>query len=124
MGPQALNLLKKILASTLGFFQEQTVTRPVAHAGRGGCMGRSFALVRVGCVFIIVGLIVTLTGCSSGSPTNATSFPVPASIGLSPATAVSLDTGSTTQTFTASPRAQRPPRSRLPLHSSPATPRS
>lgn len=67
-------------------------------------MGRSFALVRVGCVFIIVGLIVTLTGCSSGSPTNATSFPVPASIGLSPATAVSLDTGSTTQTFTASPR--------------------
>jgi len=55
-------------------------------------------------VFIVLGSIVTLSGCSSGSPTNATSFPVPASIGLAPANSVSLDTGSTTQTFTASPR--------------------
>src|SRR5713226_6020148 len=67
-------------------------------------MGRSFALVRVVSVFIVLGSIVTLSGCSSGSPTNATSFPVPASIGLAPANSVSLDTGSTTQTFTASPR--------------------
>jgi trimeric autotransporter adhesin len=67
-------------------------------------MGRSFALVRIVSVFIVLGSIVTLSGCSSGSPTNATSFPVPASIGLAPANSVSLDTGSTTQTFTASPR--------------------
>ncbi|MGA8310360.1 MAG: hypothetical protein WB755_10050 [Terriglobales bacterium] len=70
-------------------------------------MGRWFVLVRVVFVLIIVGLIVTLSGCSSGSPTNATSFPVPANIGLAPATAVSLDTGSTTQTFTATPRDEK-----------------
>ena len=67
-------------------------------------MGRWLVLVRVVLVLIIVGLIVTLTGCSSSGPTKATSFPVPANIGLAPATAVSLDTGSTTQTFTATPR--------------------
>jgi hypothetical protein len=58
-------------------------------------------------VLIIVGLIVTLTGCSSSGATKVTSFPVPANIGLAPATTVSLDTGTTTQTFTATPRDEK-----------------
>ena len=44
------------------------MSRPMARVGRGGCMGRWFVIVRVVLVLIIVGLIVTLTGCSSGSP--------------------------------------------------------
>jgi len=65
-------------------------------------MGRSFDSAAFIC--IIGSLIAVLTGCSSSSPTRATSFPVPAKIVLAPAAAVSLDVGSTTQTFTATPQ--------------------
>lgn len=67
-------------------------------------MGRSSDLVRLGFICIVGGLIAALTGCSSSSPTKATSFPIPANIVLSPAAPVSLDVGSTTQTFTAAPQ--------------------
>jgi len=52
-------------------------------------------------IFISVGLIAGLSGCSSSSPTTNTVFPVPGNIVLSPANAVSLDVGSANQTFTA-----------------------
>jgi trimeric autotransporter adhesin len=68
-------------------------------------MGRSSAIVRLGSIFIIfVGLIAALTSCSSSSPTTTTNFPTPANITLAPATTVSLDVGSATQAFTASPK--------------------
>ncbi len=67
-------------------------------------MGRSFDLVRFASVCIIGCLIAALTSCSSSSPTRETPFPVPAKIVLSPAAPVSLDVGSTTQTFTATPQ--------------------
>jgi hypothetical protein len=68
-------------------------------------MGRSFSdLVRFASVFISVSLIVALTGCSSSGPTRNTPFPVPANIVLAPAGSVSLDVGSATQTFTATPQ--------------------
>lgn len=44
-------------------------------------------------------LLVTLPGCSSGSPVTTTVYPVPASISIIPATAVSLEIG-TYQAFT------------------------
>ena len=65
-------------------------------------MGRSFDSAAFIC--IIGSLIAVLTGCSSSSPTRATSFPAPAKIVLAPAAPVSLDVGSTTQTFTATPQ--------------------
>ena len=67
-------------------------------------MGRSFDLVRFAFICIIASLIAALTGCSSSSPTVNTPFPVPAKIILSPATEVSLDVGSATQAFTATPQ--------------------
>ncbi len=69
-------------------------------------MGRSSAIVRSGFILIIIiaGLIAVLTGCSSSGPTAATKFPTPANITLSPANAVSLDVGSATQGFTATPQ--------------------
>jgi len=67
-------------------------------------MGRSFCIVRLAFIFIAVSLIAALTGCSSSSPTTTTNFPTPANISLSPANPVSLDAGSASQTFTASPR--------------------
>lgn len=67
-------------------------------------MGRSFAIVRLGLIFVIVGLIAALTGCSSSGPTATTNFPPPANIILAPANIVSLDVGSSTQTFTATPQ--------------------
>jgi hypothetical protein len=67
-------------------------------------MGRSFGSVGFALICIMSGLIAALTGCSSSSPTNATSFPSPAKIILSPATAVSLDVGNAAQTFTATPQ--------------------
>ncbi len=68
-------------------------------------MGRSsLIIVRLAFISIAVTLIAGLTGCSSSSPTNITNFPTPANISLSPANPVSLDAGSATQTFTASPR--------------------
>lgn len=67
-------------------------------------MGRSFDLVRFAFICMIASLIAALTGCSSSSPTVNTPFPVPAKIILSPATEVSLDVGSATQTFTATPQ--------------------
>ena len=66
-------------------------------------MGRSSAIVRLGSIFIL-GLIAALTSCSSSSPTTTTNFPTPANIALAPATTVSLDVGSATQAFTASPK--------------------
>jgi hypothetical protein len=67
-------------------------------------MGRSFGSVGFALICIMSGLIAALTGCSSSSPTNATSFPSPAKIILSPATEVSLDVGNAAQTFTATPQ--------------------
>lgn len=67
-------------------------------------MGRSSFVVRLALVFNVVSLIAVWTGCSSTSPTTATNFPTPANISLSPSNPVSLDTGSATQTFTATPR--------------------
>ena len=93
-----LNLLKKILASTLGVFQKVSRQARLADStGRGGCMGRSSAIVRLAFIFIIVVSIAALTSCSSSSPTTNTTFPVPANITLSPANTVSLDVGSATQ---------------------------
>ncbi len=67
-------------------------------------MGRSFhSLVRFLFLCSIVVLIAALTGCSSSGPTTNAPFPVPAKLSLSPATPVSLDVGSTSQTFSASP---------------------
>ncbi len=97
-----LNLLKKILPSTLGVFRKMSrQARPVRFTGRGGCMGRSVNLVRFGWVCLIVSLIAALTGCSSSSPTTNTVFPVPGKIILNPSTPVSLTVGSTSQAFTA-----------------------
>ena len=84
-----LNLLKKILASTLGAFHKRA--RPVGKTGRGGCMGRSSLIVRWSSSLLLFTLIAGLTGCSSSSPTKTTNFPTPASISLSPANPVSLD---------------------------------
>lgn len=67
-------------------------------------MGRLSAEVRFTFIFVLVSLIAALTGCSSSSPTRDTPFPVPANIVLSPSNTVSLDVGSATQTFTATPR--------------------
>jgi hypothetical protein len=67
-------------------------------------MGRSFAIVRLAFIFVVVSLVAALTGCSSSSPTVNTTFPVPANIVLAPANSVSLDVGSATQVFTASPK--------------------
>ncbi len=66
-------------------------------------MGRLSAIVRLAFAFIIVISVATLTSCSSSSPTTNTTFPVPANITLSPANTVSLDVGSATQNFTATP---------------------
>src|ERR1700693_5608535 len=98
-----LNLLKKILPSTLGVFRKMSrQARPVRFTGRGGCMGRLVNLVRFGWVCLIVSLIAALTGgCSSSSPTTSTVFPVPGRIILNPSTPVSLTVGSTSQAFTA-----------------------
>ncbi|HYK49796.1 MAG TPA: hypothetical protein VEU94_08715 [Terriglobales bacterium] len=49
-------------------------------------------------------MIAVLAGCSSSSPTRNTTFPVPGKIVLNPATPVSLNVGSATQTFTATPQ--------------------
>jgi len=67
-------------------------------------MGRSFDSVGLVWICIMGSLIAALTGCSSSSPTVSTPFPAPAKIILSPATTVSLDVGSTTQAFTATPQ--------------------
>ena len=67
-------------------------------------MGRSSAMVRLAFIFIVVSLVAVLTSCSSSSPTTNTTFPVPANITLTPANTVSLDVGSATQIFTATPQ--------------------
>jgi len=67
-------------------------------------MGRLCAIVRLALIFLVVSLVAALTSCSSSSPTVNTTFPVPANITLAPANSVSLDVGSATQVFTASPK--------------------
>ncbi len=67
-------------------------------------MGRLSAVVRLALIFIVLGLVAALASCSSASPTTNTTFPVPANITLAPANSVSLDVGSATQVFTASPK--------------------
>lgn len=70
-------------------------------------MGRSSSfifMVRSALLLITVSFIAALTGCSSSSPTTNTVFPVPANILLSPANVVSIDVGSATQSFTATPQ--------------------
>ena len=74
--------------------------------GRGGCMGRSSAIVRLAFTFV-VSLVAALTSCSSASPTKNTVFPVPANIVLAPANTVSLDVGSATQNFHRQPPEQQ-----------------
>jgi hypothetical protein len=66
-------------------------------------MGRSFAIVRLAFIFIVISLVAALTGCSSSGPTTNTVFPVPANILLAPANTLSLDVGSANQSFTATP---------------------
>src|SRR5256885_1972638 len=69
-------------------------------------MGRRFS------VWILASIVLTvlsLLGCGNNSP-RTTNFPVPASITVTPSTAVSLDVG-TIQTFTATAHdARNPPR--------------
>ena len=67
-------------------------------------MGSAFDSVRCGALGLIIGLVAVLAGCSSSSPTRNTTFPVPGKIVLNPATPVSLNVGSATQTFTATPQ--------------------
>jgi trimeric autotransporter adhesin len=67
-------------------------------------MGRLSAIVRLAFILIVLALLAALASCSSASPTNNTTFPVPANITLAPANSVSLDVGSATQVFTASPK--------------------
>src|SRR5438874_4866563 len=67
-------------------------------------MGRRFSLWS-----LAVLMIAGLAGCGNNGP-RTTSFPVPASISVTPSTAVSMDVG-TTQSFTAAARdAHNPPR--------------
>ncbi len=70
-------------------------------------MGRLSAAVRSSFLVFVLSVIAVLTGCSSSSPTRNAPFPVPANIALSPSGSVSLDVGSFTQAFTASPRNNR-----------------
>jgi hypothetical protein len=67
-------------------------------------MGRLSAVVRLAFIFIFLALLAALASCSSAGPTTNTTFPVPANITLAPANSVSLDVGSATQVFTASPK--------------------
>ena len=67
-------------------------------------MGRLSARVRLALIFVVVGLVAALTSCSSSGPTTNATFPVPANITLAPANSISLDVGSATQVFTASPK--------------------
>jgi hypothetical protein len=67
-------------------------------------MGRLFARVRLALIFVVVSLVAALSSCSSSSPTTNATFPVPANIALAPANSISLDVGSATQVFTASPK--------------------
>jgi hypothetical protein len=66
-------------------------------------MGRLSAIVRLASIFIVVSLVAALTSCSSSGPTVNSTFPVPAIINLTPSNAISLDVGSATQAFTATP---------------------
>src|SRR5882724_745127 len=102
--PQAAQLAEKNSSLYTWGFPETPHSSPRECTGRGGCMGRSFGLVRFAFICIVSGLLAALTGCSSTSPTTNANFPAPAKIVLSPATAVSLDVGGTTQTFTANPQ--------------------
>lgn len=67
-------------------------------------MGRLSARVRLALIFVVVILVAALTSCSSSGPTTNATFPVPANITLAPANSISLDVGSATQSFTASPK--------------------
>lgn len=67
-------------------------------------MGRLFHIFRPALTLIVATLIAIFTGCSSSSPTTSTQFPVPANILLSPNPVVSMDVGSATQGFTATPQ--------------------
>jgi hypothetical protein len=67
-------------------------------------MGRLSAVVRLVLIFIVLGLLAALASCSSTSPTTNAAFPVPANITLAPANSISLDVGSATQVFTATPK--------------------
>jgi hypothetical protein len=67
-------------------------------------MGRLSARVRLALIFVVVSLVAALTSCSSSGPTTNATFPVPANITLAPANSISLDVGTATQVFTASPK--------------------
>jgi hypothetical protein len=67
-------------------------------------MGRLSARVRLALIFVVIILVAALTSCSSSGPTTNATFPVPANISLAPANSISLDVGSATQVFTASPK--------------------
>ena len=67
-------------------------------------MGRLSAVVRLALISIVLGLLAALASCSTSSPTTNAAFPVPANIALAPANSISLDVGSATQVFTASPK--------------------
>ncbi len=69
-----------------------------------GSSSSSFSMVRSVLILIAAALIAASTGCSTASPTTNTTFPVPANIILSPANPVSVDVGSFTQSFTATPQ--------------------
>src|SRR5271170_6156864 len=64
-------------------------------------MGRSGSVVVSAFILILVlSMVAGLAGCGSKSPITTTSYPVPASITLTPATYASVELG-TYQTFTA-----------------------
>jgi hypothetical protein len=64
-------------------------------------MGKFFRSVMV--LYSSLFVLSLMSGCSSGSATRATNFPIPANVGLTPTNIVSLNLGST-QLFTASPK--------------------
>jgi len=98
-----LNLLKKFAPSTLENFQiEYTITNALTavNVSAGGCMGRS-GFLKFSFAIPVLFLLAGLPGCSSSSPIHTVTFPVPASITVTPAPNLSMEIG-TNQTFSAS----------------------
>ena len=101
-----LNLLKKILASTLGVFQKASRQARLADSrgGEGAWVGRP-RYVRLALISIVVSLHRGLDQLQQLQSNHQHRLSrCPANIALAPANSVSLDVGSATQNFTASPK--------------------